>query len=44
MAITPLRSLDDVLETVGRMPARMGWRWRAVAMWTVLLLAGLVLV
>ena len=43
MASAPVRSLDDVLEAVGRMPARMGWRWRAVALWTVLLLAGLVL-
>lgn len=43
MNATPLRSLDDVLEAVGRMPYLAGWRWRAVAGWTLLLLASLLL-
>ena len=44
MNTTPLRSLDDVLEAVGRMPSLAGWRWRAVAVWTLLLLASGVVV
>ncbi|MEK8085447.1 ATP-binding protein [Aquabacterium sp. A3] len=43
MNTTPLRSLDDVLEAVGRMPSLAGWRWRAVAVWTLLLLASVLL-
>lgn len=39
MPTLPPRPLDEVLQALGSAPLHLGWRWRAVALWAVMLVA-----
>lgn len=39
MPTLPPRPLDEVLQALGPSSVQLGWRWRAVALWTVMLVA-----